>query len=372
MAISFVAASNAHNFYSSGTLTITKPTGTVNDDLMIAVIGGTPSTLTGWTQIGTGASGTSLATVRAYWKKAASEGASYAWSITSSTDAWGVIVSYRGCDPTTPVDTTNTTTGAHTGTAFTPSSVTTTAQQLLVGWAMEYKFDGSGSASTTWTVTGATSRSTASDVQGGSPNNEETSYVICDKTPGAGSNTQTLTASQSSDGGVSGIILLNPAGTSASAGVATITAAAYGPTVTVVPGIGAGSAPATAAGQSPRAGIGALAGVATATAAAVGAVRGKVAGIALATATAYNASVLIGLQARPTTAAVTATGRMPLYVGIGIFPSRATASATAFNPNVLLPGGGSPTRIYYVPVETRTFVADPSDVRVITVMPSDN
>lgn len=369
MSIAFRAAASTHNFYASTSVVVNKPTGTVDGDLMIAIIGGTPSTLAGWTSIGSAASGTSMNTVGAFWKKASGEGASYTWTITTS-DCWGVIVSYSGCDPTTPVDTTHTTTAAHTGTAFTPTSITVSqATQLMVGWAQEYKFDGTGSGSTTWTVTGATSRSTSSNVTGASPNTEQNSYVICDKTPGTGSQTQTLTASQASDGGVSGLILLNAAGVSVAPGVATVTAAGLGPTAVEVPGAAAGKASATAAANNPSVAIGVPAGVATATTAGSPVVLGRAVTSAGATAAGRNATVLIGWLANAGRASVTATGLSPQHIGLGIFPSSVDNSATAYNPVVNVPGQNVPARTYVVPVENRRFIADPTDVRIIMVQP---
>lgn len=135
MAVSFIA--EAHNSFTSagtgGTLTINKPTGTVDGDVMLAHFqssdaAGTVATLAGWTlkasdlTVGNGAS-------YLFWKVASSEGASYAWSIGGvggSQATMGAIVTVRGASITTPfdqqsknVDTTSDTTA--NGTAITPT-----------------------------------------------------------------------------------------------------------------------------------------------------------------------------------------------------------------------------------------------------------
>jgi len=87
---------------AAANLTLTKPTGTVDNDILIAVIGKDdnvdPTAPTGWTLL---ASGKPVAANACYiyWKRAASEGASWVWTFAS---VWreGVVLAYSGV-PTT-------------------------------------------------------------------------------------------------------------------------------------------------------------------------------------------------------------------------------------------------------------------------------
>jgi hypothetical protein len=223
-------------------LTISKPSGVVNDDVMIAVIGGKASTLSGWTLIGgaqpSGGEG-SLGTVRVFYKKANGEGSSYNWTITQGSDCWGAIVAYRGCDLSTPVDTTHFDVAADSGTNLATGSVTASGTQWALAFASEYTFQGSGSATVnSYTTTGATQRSTAHSNDGASPNREEASYVICDSNGNvaAGATSQSITSAISTSAAIRGIILLNQGGISVSLGtdgVGHATAAALQPTVLI-------------------------------------------------------------------------------------------------------------------------------------------
>lgn len=81
----------------SGAITITKPTGTIDGDLMVCVIGAdVPATITepgGWTQV---ASGGTTGSIKVYKKVAASEGASYAFTVTDGVAGNGIIMSLTG------------------------------------------------------------------------------------------------------------------------------------------------------------------------------------------------------------------------------------------------------------------------------------
>ncbi len=145
-AIAFRAASTVVSAASGSNAIVSKPTGTVDGDIMIAVIfaikgssqtpaiGTVPS---GWTLITSQAntSSTTRTLTAAYYKVAASEGASYTWSGTSSTISVG-IVSYSGAARTSPVD--GTPTGASIGssgslqTLYTVGSMTTTLNNSMV------------------------------------------------------------------------------------------------------------------------------------------------------------------------------------------------------------------------------------------------
>src|ERR1044071_6759308 len=92
-------AFRAQSSVASGTtsLTITKPTGTLDDDIMVMFLvhkgAGYATMPSGWTSINQNISGSTRAEV--HWKRAASEGANY--SITGLADtAEGFIISYEG------------------------------------------------------------------------------------------------------------------------------------------------------------------------------------------------------------------------------------------------------------------------------------
>jgi hypothetical protein len=120
------------------TLTINKPTGTVDGDVMVAFMQDVPAATTapaGWTLVGT-ANGAYLYQ-RLYYKVAASEGASYAWSWSGDGYAAGGIVRYSGVDTTTVEDVAEST---NTGASAAPRglSITTATDGamviLCVGW----------------------------------------------------------------------------------------------------------------------------------------------------------------------------------------------------------------------------------------------
>ena len=124
---------------TTGNLTITKPTGTVEDDVLIASIGVRPNTTgitppTGWTLVRrvdtTGPDANSLAVYRL--KAGASEPASYTWTLTGVSASSGGIQSFTGVDTTTPIDVENGQATASGLTHATPSIVTTFPNTMLV------------------------------------------------------------------------------------------------------------------------------------------------------------------------------------------------------------------------------------------------
>lgn len=128
MAFSYVASASSSS--SSGTVTVNKPTGTTDNDLMFCHVatktGSLGTTLSGWTLLQSIANGTRHAV---YYKKASSEGASYAW--TGFSDWTSVMIhTFRGgFDLTTPIllsnknqDSTNTTLSCSLGTISSTNS----------------------------------------------------------------------------------------------------------------------------------------------------------------------------------------------------------------------------------------------------------
>ena len=113
---------------SANSLTITKPTGVVENDIMIAGIGSDTDTMTitppaGWTTLGKiSQSGVMLET---FWKKAgASEGANYTFNYSATVRSVGLITAYLNC-ASSPVDVENGQTTS-SGTSHSTPSVTTT------------------------------------------------------------------------------------------------------------------------------------------------------------------------------------------------------------------------------------------------------
>lgn len=138
MALSFIAASSGNNGGGATTLVLSVPASTLDGDIMIATVtvrGGTGTTITapaGWNLIRRVDSTTTLAAQATYWRKAASEPASYTWTI-SSNKASGGIETYRGVNQTTPIDAENGQANA-SATNITAPSITTTANgAMLVG-----------------------------------------------------------------------------------------------------------------------------------------------------------------------------------------------------------------------------------------------
>jgi hypothetical protein len=96
--ITFIATASTQTTSNTTSLTISKPTGTLQNDLMIAVMGGGFSgsssySLAGWTQVYT-RSGSGGLTIF-YRVAGASEGASYTFTCTNSNRQGGSIITYR-------------------------------------------------------------------------------------------------------------------------------------------------------------------------------------------------------------------------------------------------------------------------------------
>ncbi len=137
--IAFRAAGSATAGGGVLALTISKPTGTVSGDLMVAAVAVYASlpTITapaGWTLVRR-MDGSAFLCDRAlavYWKAAgASEPASYAWTLSASTDgSGGGILSFSGVDTTTPLDTEN-----GLATPCSPSCTTTDAPSITTSFA---------------------------------------------------------------------------------------------------------------------------------------------------------------------------------------------------------------------------------------------
>lgn len=183
MAFAYVASARSDDSYGTG-VACNKPTGTVDNDIMLAVTNSYdayPNTIpSGWTKIGE-LNPTGSYRTRLYWKKASSEGSTYTWGYSPSQTNSVIIATFRdGINLTNPIDVvsatayvTNDTTcraasmtvtssgsglvfigSSIAGTTFTKPSVPTT------DWTENY--DGAGSdfaneiCSMIWTSSGAT------------------------------------------------------------------------------------------------------------------------------------------------------------------------------------------------------------------------
>jgi hypothetical protein len=206
------AAASASAPSGTLTLTINKPAGTVENDLMIASIAVRPDIATitppaGWTLVrridNASANANSLAI---YWKVAgASEPASYSWTFSTSTGSAGGIRAFFGVDTANPIDVEN---GQSTPAGLsheTPSVTTTVANAMVV---TSHAF----SSSATWTPPAGMTE--AFDVASEAvPNTAgisiEGNYAI--QTAAGATGTKTATASNDVDVGNTHILALKPA-----------------------------------------------------------------------------------------------------------------------------------------------------------------
>lgn len=152
MAISVVASNSAVG--GAGTITVTKPTGTADADIMVAVSScdnvGTYAGLTapaGWTLRGGLDSGASKSPVKVWTKTAASEGANYAFGCTNGEDGVTIITTLRGVTTTVTDWLYSFTFDATTGTTRTAPSISGVGEMLL-----SYAMISQNGASSTVTV----------------------------------------------------------------------------------------------------------------------------------------------------------------------------------------------------------------------------
>lgn len=140
---------------TAASITVNKPTGTVDDDILIAIVnhttGSSFTTVTapsGWTLLDerTQNDGENAYRATAYWKKAASEGASYTWTPAVSAYMAAGISCYSGGDVTTPINAHSVNFSATSTTSNVCSAITTTvADTMLVALAASGWWDN------TWT-----------------------------------------------------------------------------------------------------------------------------------------------------------------------------------------------------------------------------
>jgi hypothetical protein len=208
-AISYRGVATAENAAGSTTLSIGMPSGTVTDDVMIAIVAtrsgtGSITPPSGWTLINTTNSSTTIMSSTYYKVAGSSEAGPYDFTITSSKAA-GAITSYSGVDTADPVNIA----GAQANTASTimsaPAVVTTVANTMLVG---AYSQASSAAFST---GSGMTFRNYATSSGGGSTGSKITAGIqdVANSVTGnTGGKTMTSSVSIVSTGH---LIALNPA-----------------------------------------------------------------------------------------------------------------------------------------------------------------
>ncbi len=188
------------------TITITKPAGVASGDVLIAGLSfetGSSDTITvpsGWTLVRR-VNNTTSEGLAVYRKVAGgAEGASYAWTFSSSRSVSGGILAFTGVDNTTPIDVENGQTTASSTTHATPTITTTQANDMLVAFFAIPQ-------AATWTPpTGMTEQF---DVPENSRGNSLEGDTVSQAGAGA-TGTKTATAS-TNDIGVTELLALRPA-----------------------------------------------------------------------------------------------------------------------------------------------------------------
>lgn len=176
--MAIVIESTSSGSSATTSLTLTKPTGTVENDLLVAFIQlsrdspvDTPPA--GWTKR---EGGGSYSTYHSWYKVAgASEPANYTWSETGENAWYGIIFRVSGVDPVNPLNTSSYGEDTDYDTSFTVTGVTTSVDACLVfaaawksgrymtavsgGWTSDYLTPGTpglGVAHKTQATAGAT------------------------------------------------------------------------------------------------------------------------------------------------------------------------------------------------------------------------
>jgi hypothetical protein len=132
----FRAQANTPPSGATTSITVNKPTGTTNDDILVfCLTSSDPGTVTppsGWVEKVT-AIGNSIF-LRLHWKRASGEGASWTWNWVNSVPAGAVVAAFQGAlasgDPFSFSD--GDTAAGPTNTFAAVSGTTTTSDELLV------------------------------------------------------------------------------------------------------------------------------------------------------------------------------------------------------------------------------------------------
>ena len=139
MAIAYRAGATGGGGDASS-ITINKPTGTLDNDILIACLyreaAGAWTHPAGWSELyDAGSTDTGNPRLTVAWKRAASEGSNYQWTRTGSTWVIGAIAAFSGCLSTgSPIDVGagNSCTGGAAHTPVAATITTTVANTMLV------------------------------------------------------------------------------------------------------------------------------------------------------------------------------------------------------------------------------------------------
>ena len=137
MAIAYRSSNSASNS-SSSSVVITKPSGTVDNDVMLAIINANNDTTitppSGWNLIRSYGYDASLLTAKisTYYKVASSEGANYTFSLSGTVRNAGAISSFSGVKTSDPIDVENGRLGDVVDPIYTPSITTNNNNEYLV------------------------------------------------------------------------------------------------------------------------------------------------------------------------------------------------------------------------------------------------
>lgn len=190
------SAAVAFNNTSSTSITLTKPPGTVDGDLLVASffygeenVAGAVSPPAGWTLVTSATGGANNTRFLSYRKVASSEGSSWTWTPSLAVSYAGIVHRISGQDVVTPVGNSSTSSFVNS-TTYTAPSVTATAGSLIL-----LLFGGYNKGTASGYTNGATVVEDASV-------NQDYAIVSAYKTPvGAGATgTFQATASNSGEG----------------------------------------------------------------------------------------------------------------------------------------------------------------------------
>ncbi len=211
-AVGFRASANNRqsSTASGGTITVNKPTGTINGDVMLAsvvVVTNTSTVITpaGWTLVqNSNQTNGSTSRLYTYYKVAgASEPSSYAWTFSGANNgAVAGIASLTGVDPASPIDASASQTTA-SSTSHTALSVTTTVAGDMLVTIHEF------SSSRTWTPPAGMTEAVDRYSRSGTSGNGVSMEMNYEPRPTVGATgVRTATASGSADSGATHSIAL--------------------------------------------------------------------------------------------------------------------------------------------------------------------
>lgn len=241
MTVALRSDSEAANGTASTSVVVTKPAGTADGDLLLAIISetgtGSITAPAGWTLLGSQAASTTV-TSAAYYKVASSEGASWTWTLGASVRNTYWVGAFTGIDTSSPVYASSSAADTDGGlTVLTPA-----VDPVLIPWAgLVTSVAGvrtAGGSATTWTTSKYTE---AADVStNGGAGTDITCSVTADTPTGdydlliddVGNSTwaATYTAAQSQSAVASWAVALRPAFTGYDGGLITgiVVEAGYG------------------------------------------------------------------------------------------------------------------------------------------------